>query len=355
MSSSDEDVPFAKRNPTFMMGKAPVVISSDDDSPLPSWLRSPQQQAKGRGSDSDDPMAIVSSLLRSHQKQPKSPDKAGGSTQRREENKEEDGATNIATVSEQQQQQQPVKARTPAQKKKVSPKAAVPAVAGAGTSDGAGPSGEGAGPAAHKRPSAIQSPSHSVPVMIPEKLHTAKLLVELESTDELHGATDLSGDSGAIGRLRIIGATSSSSQQQQLQVDLKGVLYNASIVACPTTIAVVNVGQTEAKVECLFSEIVQLREDPRFKESVAAGALQFEDDEDRYVFGDDGGAQGQVGEDGKKKNAAKKAKVAGDAAKKPRGSGGVKKPAGKPRAAGKPKAKPKGKPKSRPKGAGKKS
>ena len=120
--------------------------------------------------------------------------------------------------------------------------------------------------------------------------------------------TDLSGDSGAIGRL-IMGGT---KDEPQMQVDLKGelagwllllllllplpppllltqclpavqhchsrgcsslicgwltalapphagVLYNATIVPCAASLAVVNMGQAEAKVEALFSEFVQLR------------------------------------------------------------------------------------------------
>ena len=38
-----------------------------------------------------------------------------------------------------------------------------------------------------------------------------------------------------------------------------GVLYSATIVPLPVSVAVINMGLTEAKVECLFSEFVQLR------------------------------------------------------------------------------------------------
>ncbi len=38
-----------------------------------------------------------------------------------------------------------------------------------------------------------------------------------------------------------------------------GVLYSATIVPCPVTMAVVNVGPSEAKVESLFTEFLQLR------------------------------------------------------------------------------------------------
>lgn len=40
---------------------------------------------------------------------------------------------------------------------------------------------------------------------------------------------------------------------------IAGVLYNATIVPCAASLAVINMGQSEAKVEAIFSEFVQLR------------------------------------------------------------------------------------------------
>ena len=40
---------------------------------------------------------------------------------------------------------------------------------------------------------------------------------------------------------------------------LLGVLYEATMVPSPTTLAIVNISGTEAKVECLLSEFIQLR------------------------------------------------------------------------------------------------
>lgn len=37
------------------------------------------------------------------------------------------------------------------------------------------------------------------------------------------------------------------------------MLYNTTIVPCAASLAIVNMGQAEAKVEALFSEFVQLR------------------------------------------------------------------------------------------------
>ncbi len=136
------------------------------------------------------------------------------------------------------------------------------------------------------------------------------MLAELVSEERAaYGATDLSGDSGAIGRMIVDG--------QRMQLDLKGaglaafcmgtlyllawldaccppsgekvlvwlsvsstavtvrfhdtpptptpthpllgVLYEATVVPSPTTLAIVNISGTEAKVECLLSEFIQLR------------------------------------------------------------------------------------------------
>jgi hypothetical protein len=155
--------------------------------------------------------------------------------------------------------------------------------------------------------------THSIPVMLPEKLSAIKVLMELENTDELHGATDLSGDSGAIGRIVVQPGTS------RVQVDLKGVLYNATIIPAPVSMAVVNIGASEAKVESLFSSFIQLREDTEFAAAHGTGVLDGlfgeDDDDDMYAVGDEGEEGG--------KNGKKKAKAAavGGAKKKAVGAG----------------------------------
>ena len=116
-----------------------------------------------------------------------------------------------------------------------------------------------------------------------------------------------------------------------------GVLYNATIVPCPLTMAIVNIGQTEAKVESFFSEVVQLREDALFAEEMGIGSLMgVGDDEDEHY----GAGEQEDGAAGRKESGAgaKKKKKGGGggggarksaatAAKKPRG-GGVKKTTG---------------------------
>ena len=119
---------------------------------------------------------------------------------------------------------------------------------------------------------------------------------------------------------------------------LVGVLYNATVVPCPVTMAVVNIGASDAKVESLFSDFLQLREDAHFAEEMgmdAVGGLLGEEDEDEHYGGGAGEEEGGKKETKKKavgskaragSGGAKKAKSS--AAKKPR-SGGVKKGGGK--------------------------
>lgn len=86
-----------------------------------------------------------------------------------------------------------------------------------------------------------------VPVMLPEKISQNKLLLELEDKKGPEGLsfTDLSGDSGAVGRLLV---SQADDKDPQLHIDLKGALYCATLVPAPGTMCVVSVGPTEAKV-----------------------------------------------------------------------------------------------------------
>jgi hypothetical protein len=182
----------------------------------------------------------------------------------------------------------------------------------------------------HSVPASKQLVSSStVPLVLPERFPpTKKILLEHET----HGndndredlaLTDFSGDSGAIGRLLLVGAPGA----RQLQIDLKGVLYNANIVPSPVSMAIVNFsGSNEAKIETLVSEYVQLREDPRFLEirkSAVCGFLTEDEDGDEaaMAYHDNGegtaqpnGAHGKLTKNGKQKKGttfAKSKKVAG--------------------------------------------
>mmetsp|Transcript_33309 Transcript_33309/g.94381 ORF Transcript_33309/g.94381 Transcript_33309/m.94381 type:complete len:479 (+) Transcript_33309:331-1767(+) len=134
-------------------------------------------------------------------------------------------------------------------------------------------------------PPGLEAAKGEVPVIIPEKINRSKLLVELESKQGPEGlsSADLSGDAGAVGRL-IVG--SAQDGKQELHVDLKGVMYSATLVPAPGTLCVVSVGPTEAKVEAMVTAFAQLREESTLgmAETVMEGDLNFLDlDEDDYT------------------------------------------------------------------------
>lgn len=72
------------------------------------------------------------------------------------------------------------------------------------------------------------------------------MLAELEDRRDADGlgAADLSGDSGAVGRLLVSGAGADAA----LMVDLKGAMYNVTVAPLAGTVCVVSVGTAEAKV-----------------------------------------------------------------------------------------------------------
>ena len=232
MSSSDDDVPIAQRNQAFLFGKTkPIVLSSDGDSPLPSWLENNNSPAK------DADAGLIDSDSESDANEVISPIKllAPSVKQQQQRNPTPPADDNNDGPSSSSPKKKTIKKPTPLQRKAVvkSPAAAA-AAAARGGDDGAGPSQPPTQPPT--QPSLATAPkstltkppksflgglpvaSETLPVIIPDKLTQLKILIELESTEEIHGATDLSGDSGAIGRVVVKG----KSGAQQLQLDLKG-------------------------------------------------------------------------------------------------------------------------------------
>jgi hypothetical protein len=132
----------------------------------------------------------------------------------------------------------------------------------------------------------------AIDVIIPEKLPGSKLVLELESHDDtIAGATDLSGDTGAIGRLlkRSVATGDGSSPKECYELDLKGRIYSVSPVEFPGTIMVLNFTGDEARVESLTDAFLQLREDTRFRseeeELKLKQWLQDDDDDDDHLGG----------------------------------------------------------------------
>ena len=109
------------------------------------------------------------------------------------------------------------------------------------------------GKAAKEKPT---GPVVSVPLLI-DRLAKGKVLAELEGEGD---AVDLEGDVGAVGRLYMTGAASrgpsSAAAQPELRLDLKGVIYEARMVAC-TSCMVVRIEHQEAKVwDCDWERVI---------------------------------------------------------------------------------------------------
>ncbi|KAI3963706.1 hypothetical protein MKW98_021946 [Papaver atlanticum] len=97
--------------------------------------------------------------------------------------------------------------------------------------------------------SAIPHGSSRLPLMMAEKVQRSKALVECEGD-----SIDMSGDIGTVGRLVISDTPCGSGE---LLLDLKGTIYKTTIVPS-RTFCVVNFGQTEAKIEAIMDDFIQL-------------------------------------------------------------------------------------------------
>lgn len=89
-----------------------------------------------------------------------------------------------------------------------------------------------------------------LPLVFAEKVHRSKALLECEGE-----ALDLSGDVGAVGRLVV---SKTSTDDCEILLDLKGTIYKTTIVPSHT-FCVVNFGQSEAKIEAIMDDFVQLQ------------------------------------------------------------------------------------------------
>ncbi|KAK2635009.1 hypothetical protein Ddye_029801 [Dipteronia dyeriana] len=90
----------------------------------------------------------------------------------------------------------------------------------------------------------------TLPLVLSEKVQRTKALVECEGE-----SIDLSGDMGAVGRT-VIPDTANGSHEMYL--DLKGTIYKTTIVPS-RTFCVVSFGQSEAKIEAIMNDFIQLK------------------------------------------------------------------------------------------------
>ncbi|KAF8054792.1 hypothetical protein N665_1313s0003 [Sinapis alba] len=88
--------------------------------------------------------------------------------------------------------------------------------------------------------------SSRLPLVLSEKVNRTKVLVECEGD-----SIDLSGDMGAVGRVVV------SDTTEDVYLDLKGTIYKSTIVPS-RTFCIVNVGQSEAKIEAIMNDFIQL-------------------------------------------------------------------------------------------------
>lgn len=91
--------------------------------------------------------------------------------------------------------------------------------------------------------------SSKLPLVLSEKVQRSKALVECEGE-----SIDLSGDVGSVGRVVI---SDNTSGDHDVFLDLKGTIYKTTIVPS-RTFCVVSFGPSEAKIEAIMNDFIQL-------------------------------------------------------------------------------------------------
>lgn len=119
------------------------------------------------------------------------------------------------------------------------------------------------------------SVSQRLPLILSDKVQRSKALVECDGD-----SIDLSGDIGAVGRIVI---SNGPTGNQDLLLDLKGTVYKSTIVPS-RTFCVVSMGQTEAKIEAIMNDFIQLEPHSNLfeAETMMEGTL------DGFTFDSDG-------------------------------------------------------------------
>ncbi|KAL0317895.1 UNVERIFIED_CONTAM: DNA-binding protein BIN4 [Sesamum angustifolium] len=103
----------------------------------------------------------------------------------------------------------------------------------------------------------LQGSSSRLPLLLSEKVQRSKALVECEGD-----SIDLSGDVGSVGRIVV---SDDPSKNHEMFLDLKGIatfipgtIYKTTIVPS-RTFCVVSFGQSEAKIEAIMNDYIQLK------------------------------------------------------------------------------------------------
>lgn len=101
-----------------------------------------------------------------------------------------------------------------------------------------------------EKQSGVNLSSSRLPLVLPEKVQRTKALVECEGD-----SVDLSGDVGAVGRIIV---SDGPSGNHEMLLDLKGTIYKTTILPS-RTFCVVSFGPSEAKVEAIMNDFIQLK------------------------------------------------------------------------------------------------
>lgn len=168
--------------------------------------------------------------------------------------------------------------------------------------------------------------SARLPLMLSEKVQRSKALVECEGD-----SIDLGGDVGAVGRIMV---SDTPSGDQEMYLDMKGTIYKTTIVPS-RTFCVVSFGPSEAKIEAIMNDFIQLKPQSNVfeAETMVEGTLDgflFDSDEEAEKLPK--GASNQTGQNedaeekanGKAKGKAEK--TSGVARKKGKTAGGKPQP-----------------------------
>ncbi|GJR69976.1 DNA-binding protein BIN4 [Tanacetum coccineum] len=164
--------------------------------------------------------------------------------------------------------------------------------------------------------------SSTLPLLLPDKIQRTKALVECEGE-----SIDLSGDLGVVGRVVI---SDSPSGDQDMFLDLKGTIYKTTIIPS-RTFCVVSFGQSEAKIEAIMNDFIQLKPQSNVyeAETMVEGTLEgfsfeSEDEADKQTIRQ--ADENEGGEPQTNGKGRRKAEKTSDASKK-KGKAAVKKPA----------------------------
>ena len=249
---SDDDLPLAARPRPASAAKKPSRDSSSSEEP--EWMKtfkSPVQKIVDDLSESDDDDAAFHAAMTGRSPGGKfemgsTPAKVVKSPPAGDAKEEDDDDDGDVEIVEDDDALRGTEISDPEGPSEPSGTVAGPRFAKPSGPAPSAPAPKGPPPAGTSAPNRVGE----LPLLVPAALNRAKVFFECEGTGE---AVDLEGDVGVVGRL----LTESAS----VQMDLKGVVYDARILPTPTSIVILAVNATEAKVESVSNDYVQLRVD----------------------------------------------------------------------------------------------